>query len=358
LVYNCRCTIAYLPPHRHGDYSVAAHRLPEYDKYNEWKRNQLAGNNVQPVQQQAQVEQPTAEVQQEQPRWRTREEYEEARQNREQVFKQEREQAEQWYSDECDRILDEKYDGGDFTSQRIAVKHDDSLSDEEKERRLDEIEEKRHKFQSERNEIAHRRDELIADASRRKEETFDPDYEYEKISGNPSVTEQASAVNPHYLDGVGYTVNCQSCGFAFELRMRGYDVEATEASYLRGAGAESHIIYAFGKSELSMNGSGHSNTIAVRDKMYEWGDGSRAIVSIERNGNTAGHIFNVAVVDGHFTVIDSQTGLVWNDADNGSDINGMALEEFGTVGFSLYRTDNKPIKYVPETWVQRKQNEE
>lgn len=38
LVYNCRCTLLYIPTSGpHGDYSLDAHRLPEYDAYNDWK---------------------------------------------------------------------------------------------------------------------------------------------------------------------------------------------------------------------------------------------------------------------------------------------------------------------------------
>lgn len=38
LVYNCRCTIIYVPDDDLGDYSLETHRLPEYDSYNEWKK--------------------------------------------------------------------------------------------------------------------------------------------------------------------------------------------------------------------------------------------------------------------------------------------------------------------------------
>lgn len=38
LVYNCRCSLLYLNKHMHGDYRLSSHTLPEYEAYNEWKR--------------------------------------------------------------------------------------------------------------------------------------------------------------------------------------------------------------------------------------------------------------------------------------------------------------------------------
>jgi hypothetical protein len=60
------------------------------------------------------------------------------------------------------------------------------------------------------------------------------DIELEKIlgvsKGKPMTFQQANEMkgNPHYLQGSysGYTINCQSCVVANELRRRGFDVEA------------------------------------------------------------------------------------------------------------------------------------
>lgn len=38
LVYNCRCTLIYVPDDGIGDFSLESHHLPEYDSYNEWKK--------------------------------------------------------------------------------------------------------------------------------------------------------------------------------------------------------------------------------------------------------------------------------------------------------------------------------
>ena len=38
LVYNCRCTLIYIPDDGIGDFSLESHHLPEYDSYNEWKK--------------------------------------------------------------------------------------------------------------------------------------------------------------------------------------------------------------------------------------------------------------------------------------------------------------------------------
>lgn len=47
------------------------------------------------------------------------------------------------------------------------------------------------------------------------------------VKGKPMTHEEADTgrVNPNFLKGVGYRINCQSCVVAYEARRRGYDVE-------------------------------------------------------------------------------------------------------------------------------------
>lgn len=358
LVYNCRCKLGYIYPKY--DHLVNHDRMAKvvdedgkvhYENvgnvtFKEWQEGKR-GEAVQPETK----ETAAAQEPKEEPRWRNREEYEAAKANKEIVYNQEREQAETWYDEESDKLL-EQY-GGPFGSQRVAIRMDNTLSDVEKERKLEEIDQKREKYMAEREKIAQKRDAMMTDALRKMNTTFDPEYEYNKIAESLTLDDNVRAVNPHYLDGYEYQINCQSCSFGFEARMRGYDVEATAASQSRGMGAEAHAYYAFGKAELNIDGTGHSNTLAIRNQMLEWGDGARGIVSINRSGG-GGHMMNVAVRDGHFYVIDSQVGLFMNDIESGTGVYGLSIEDDSVVKVTLYRTDNKPLNYIPDGWIKKK----
>lgn len=348
LVYNCRCALTYVYPKYQR---TTPDRTQSFQEWKEERKRQLKEEK-----EKQRGKQPSKEAEPEKP-WHNREEYERAKANRETIYREERRRAEQWYDDECDRVIDERFGGG-FTAQRVAVRTDESLTEEQKEQKLEEIEKKRQEYFTVRDELAKERDKRISEAMDRMDKTFDPEYEYGKIDEQTPIRDRVSAVNPHYWDGHEYQVNCQRCSVAFEVQMRGYDAHALAAPE-GGLGAEAQIRWMFGKAELDINGRGHSNTVAVRQQMLSWGEGSRAIIVIDREGGIAGHAFNAIVKDGHFTIIDSQIGLMWDDSGNtesvysglGDRIYGGALEDEHTVRVALYRTDGKRLKVIPDNWV-------
>ena len=62
-----------------------------------------------------------------------------------------------------------------------------------------------------------------------------------KTNNKLSPTEDMSRVNPYYKEDDGYTTNCTSCTLAYELRRRGYDVEAGRNS--TGIGISTKDVY-------------------------------------------------------------------------------------------------------------------
>ena len=326
-VFNCRCSMRTIYP-KYEDYSKkwGEGDTVEGVPYEEWKKGKKKRGEVHTV---------------------TKEQYEELKANREKVLEQEKKQADEWYDRKTDELM-EKY-GGSFVTQRISVKKDDSLLDEEKEKKLDEIEKKRLSYNEEKNKLKEERDKKIKDAYDKHDYIFDPQYEYRRTSPETTTEQNAKEVNPNWhYDSFEYTHNCQRCGVAFELRERGFDVEAFGAP---SGGYESEIRWLFSDAEThEINGRGHQNTIDVRNKMIEWGEGSRAIVSIRRD-SMDGHIFNVEYKNGKFYIIDSQVGACWTDKETGEDINGGSLEGEWTNHVTLYRVDNVRMRMPRDGWI-------
>ena len=107
-----------------------------------------------------------------------------------------------------------------------------------------------------------------------------------------------------------YSCNCQRCSFALEMRLRGYDVEATE--YLgRGDLVASWWRNAFdGMNYEGIGATRKTNIVSkLQDKMLsDYGLNSRAIVYMAWDGGSA-HVFNVGLdASGKLWSADGQTG--------------------------------------------------
>lgn len=152
-----------------------------------------------------------------------------------------------------------------------------------------------------------------------------------------------SGANPHYsTDYAEYSYNCQRCVVAYELRRRGYDVEAlptykgdilpysVTSSNARWMGAFQNA------KSTSVGASTQKAAISnIKSQMSSWGDGSRAIVRVGWKNSNTGHVFNVENHSGKMYYVDAQTGSRVN-------INQyMSLANTSTV--RLVRTDNLRI---------------
>lgn len=141
--------------------------------------------------------------------------------------------------------------------------------------------------------------------------------EWESIEGEHNLETDAERVNPNYNPEKNgeWENNCQSCAPAYEMRRRGYDVEAKpftqENEYLSYRPED-----AWDNPDIQMTeGNGKAD---IERKMQEWGDGSRAEVIVYwKEGG--GHAFSAEQVDGQTKFVDPQVASsseVAHDADS------------------------------------------
>ena len=282
--------------------------------------------------------------------WSTEEEYREAQQKAKSVFEEYDRTFEERYQEERWKIEDSY--GGNFMRQRINIRNNPDLTDEQKEIELAKLQEKRKKMNADLEALSERFDKEREEAYERMTGTYDLDYEFKKITGKHSVRFDSESVNPNFSTfQFEYTNNCQRCSVAYELRQRGYDVEAMP-SYNGGVGAGAQIKSIFSTAqEFSTDSYGHDATVEMIKQMEEWGSGSRGILVINR-ADGSGHAYNMQNVNGVVSFVDSQCGSVWDISELGYDTDGGAIEN----SFSswLIRTDNAKVHQIPDDYVRDK----
>ena len=125
-----------------------------------------------------------------------------------------------------------------------------------------------------------------------------------------SMTDAYFDANPYYSDNYSeFSANCQRCVFAYEMRRRGYDVEALPTY-------ENDEIPRGGNWQRAMSGMtvvdvGKTTTTAtmknIERQMKDWGEGSRAILRLKWAGGNSGHVINVEYANGKLNVWDAQS---------------------------------------------------
>ncbi len=131
-----------------------------------------------------------------------------------------------------------------------------------------------------------------------------------------SIGVATTGANPNYLpDYKEYSMNCQRCVVAYEMRRRGYDVTALytfkgdrqSKTYF----GQNGIFYgAFRHTKVErVGGPQVKSTIKnIENKMSGFGDGSRAIIEVQWKNKKAGHVFSVENHHGKTVYVDAQTG--------------------------------------------------
>ena len=157
--------------------------------------------------------------------------------------------------------------------------------------------------------------------------------------GNPIDIETAyKGANPNYGDP-DYRFNCQRCVPAYELRRRGYDVEALGSTVRTHTGDQ--IIGGFECFEGSvvtgrqnLYGDGTKLTKAsLNQQLNDLPDGARGGILIAYNKSNNGHVFAFEKVDGVVKFYDPQKG---------QEASGT-LEQAGRGQYAYYRMDNLPL---------------
>lgn len=139
------------------------------------------------------------------------------------------------------------------------------------------------------------------------------------IEGEHSIQQDLMATNPLYgTEGKKYTDNCQRCVIAYELRRRGLDVSAKPCAVdENGNSLDEDIMFieeenSFGNvfknpRWISCGGKTIKGTKKkITDKMALWGDGARAIVSIDWYDGSGGHAFIAEQHNGITHFVDPQ----------------------------------------------------
>lgn len=166
---------------------------------------------------------------------------------------------------------------------------------------------------------------------------------FTKIDGEHTIDEDLKNVNPNYDKKYSYRINCQRCSFAYELRRRGYNVEANpnENEYGRAYRWKEQMIF---KEEKSFKNRLGARGVASKiiDEVKKSGDGSRWAVEVQWYRSSSGHLFIAENVGGEVKFFDAQTGK--NDVINY--FNNIA----STKTTEIYRMDNADFYYgVKET---------
>ena len=145
--------------------------------------------------------------------------------------------------------------------------------------------------------------------------------------------EDMAACNPKYLKGGVYKNNCISCALAYDMRRRGYDVEAMPIDTTSVTNGSLPVQLGFYKGEKLETFEVPSDEEAAMkqfsDRILKYGDGSRGLLRIRwKNG------------DGHAAIWEvSGDAVVIRDPQNNTIVNlSDYLRRAKT--FYYFRTDN------------------
>ena len=145
--------------------------------------------------------------------------------------------------------------------------------------------------------------------------------------------EDMAACNPKYLKGGVYKNNCISCTLAYDMRRRGYDVEAMPIDTTSATNGSLPVQLGFYKGEKLETFEVPSDDEAAMkqfsDRILKYGDGSRGLLRIRwKNG------------DGHAAIWEvSGDAVVIRDPQNNTIVNlSDYLRRAKT--FYYFRTDN------------------
>lgn len=116
--------------------------------------------------------------------------------------------------------------------------------------------------------------------------------------------------NPYYSDDYGeFSQNCQRCVFAYEMRRRGYNVEALPTyendAMPRGGNWTTAMK---GMTQVNVGKSTEAATLKnIESQMAGWGEGSRGIIRLKWAGGNSGHVINCEYTNGKLHVFDVQS---------------------------------------------------
>ena len=170
-------------------------------------------------------------------------------------------------------------------------------------------------------------------------------------SGKPRTLKQILAqTNPHFGEGAEWDENCQRCLFAEEMQFRGYDVTAKPYNPNDRIGSKAFSVWDFDKKHWRKDSGfrliADKTTFkqTVENAFSAWGDGARAIVSIQRIPEAGGGAHGMFVIKekGRIVYSDPQSGIVVNI--------DKRLEKVADLKnrYWVMRVDNRAVKDAAE----------
>ena len=161
-----------------------------------------------------------------------------------------------------------------------------------------------------------------------------------------TIDDALANTNPNHKKGREYRENCQRCIYAYELRRRGYDVEALPATLTKNDPMFENSRWEHGfigqRWERNLGKRNAEVEQNVISKMQQWGDGSRAVGYVAWKGGGA-HVFNIENHGGKVTIFDAQDGKRYKLSDYLS-ISRPSLTEISRV--DNLQPNNNVLKYA------------
>lgn len=176
-------------------------------------------------------------------------------------------------------------------------------------------------------------------------------HNLKRKTGIMTPNEDMAACNPKYSKGGMYKNNCISCALAYDLRRRGYDVEAMPIDTTSATNGSLPVQLDFYKGEkLKILEVPNNPDVAARQLtkyLLGYGDGSRGMLRIRwKNG------------DGHAAVWEVDNGsVVVRDPQNNTFVD---LSDYmrRAKTFYYFRTDNLDPTEKVTRFVKNRQNKE
>lgn len=134
-------------------------------------------------------------------------------------------------------------------------------------------------------------------------------YGFGIIEGEHTAFDDAKVSNPNYNKGDrNYHINCQRCCPAYEMRRRGYDVEALPRKSGNDTVAHSwQNVFKDAKWLRTGKNRGLATRDAIVDIVNNYGNGARVEIYVQWKHGSA-HVFMAENIDGKVHFIDPQTG--------------------------------------------------
>lgn len=139
---------------------------------------------------------------------------------------------------------------------------------------------------------------------------------YRRLETPDNIPHALAGANPRYGDNWRWMNNCQRCIAAYEMRRRGFDVEAlpfpgsTDDLQYHTKRNGWPSLFSRGVTDLEPI-SGASPAEQLRDiesRMAGYGDGARAVIWVKWKNGDSGHVFIAEQADGETRLVDPQDG--------------------------------------------------